>query len=230
VVDPEPPRCNFCSKPKREVFRIIAGESANICNECVELCLEILCDVAQPWEVAKYLGGMVGRMDQTALTRILERSGSQGVYASAGLALRPNTCFYLGPFREPFNNIYANAIRTAVQRLGVSLSRADEIYGSRAIIQDIWEAIFSSEVIIAELTGRNPNVMYEVGLAHALGKQVIILTQTLDDVPFDLKHYRCIVYDPAPAGRRAMAAKLRGTIGALLNRGKLIDLPPRPPQ
>ena len=62
-------------------------------------------------------------------------------------------------------------------------------------MRDIWNGIHSSKIIIAELTGRNPNVLYELGLCHALGKPVIIITQAMEDVPFDLKSLRCIVYN-----------------------------------
>ena len=73
--------------------------------------------------------------------------------------------------------------------------RADEIYKPSEIIKDIYSYIDKSKLLIAELTGRNPNVLYELGYGHALGKTAIMLTQSMEDVPFDLRGYRCIVYD-----------------------------------
>jgi len=55
------------------------------------------------------------------------------------------------------------------------------------IMQQIWVYILNARVLIAELTGKNPNVFYELGLAHAQGKDVILLTQSINDVPFDLR-------------------------------------------
>jgi len=70
--------------------------------------------------------------------------------------------------------------------------------------------------MVADLTGRNPNVFYEIGLAHALGKDVIIITQTMNDVPFDLKALRCIVYDFTPRGMKQLEASLVKTIKTIM--------------
>lgn len=70
--------------------------------------------------------------------------------------------------------------------------------------------------MIADLTGKNANVFYEVGVAHALGKEVILITQTMEDVPFDLKALRCIVYSFTPRGMKEMENKLRTTIREIM--------------
>jgi len=70
----------------------------------------------------------------------------------------------------------------------------------------------SSEFILADVTGKNPNVMYEIGMAHTIGKPVIIITQQIDDVPFDLRHYRCIVYEYTPRGCKDLERKISGTL------------------
>src|SRR4029453_6861595 len=79
--------------------------------------------------------------------------------------------------------------------VGLECVRGDEIYSEQSIVQDIWKSVRRARVIVAELSGRNPNVMYEVGLAHALGKPIILLTRNQEDVPFDLKSLRYIYYD-----------------------------------
>ena len=61
-------------------------------------------------------------------------------------------------------------------------------------MEDVWKGIFQAKVVIADLTSRNPNVYYELGIAHTLGKRFILLAQNIDDIPFDLRHYRCILY------------------------------------
>ena len=109
-------------------------------------------------------------------------------------ALKKDQCFVLMPFRQEYEEIYHDIIKPLLEELGYHCLRADEIYGSTAIIQDIWESIQVSGLIIADMTDRNPNVFYELGLCHAIGKNVILITQSLEDVPFDLRHLRCITY------------------------------------
>jgi len=103
--------------------------------------------------------------------------------------------FVLMPFRDPFNKYYRAIIKPAIEEADMQSLRVDEIFGPTEIVKDIWKAIGNAEIIIAELTTRNPNVMYELGLSHAIGKPVIMLSQNIDDVPFDLRSLRCILYD-----------------------------------
>jgi hypothetical protein len=61
-------------------------------------------------------------------------------------------------------------------------------------MSDVYDSITRARVIIAELTGRNPNVFYELGIAHEQAKAVVQITQSIDDVPFDVRHLRTVVY------------------------------------
>jgi len=103
--------------------------------------------------------------------------------------------FVIMPFKAPFNDYYKSVIRPAVSDAGFDITRSDEIYGTQAFIQKIWNGILKAEAIIAEMTGANPNVLYELGLSHAIGRKVIMVTQNIDSVPSDLRHINCIVYD-----------------------------------
>ena len=107
-----------------------------------------------------------------------------------------NTCFVVMPFRSLFESEYERVIRPAIEEVGLECVRGDEIYTEQAVIQDIWKSIRKARVIVAELSGRNPNVMYETGLAHALGKPIIMLNRDNKAVPFDLGFLRYIYYDP----------------------------------
>jgi hypothetical protein len=102
--------------------------------------------------------------------------------------------FVLSPFGAPFDSYYDKIIKPAIEEGGHKALRADEIYGHRYIITDIWQSIQEAKIVVAEMTSKNANVLYEVGLCHAIGKPVVIVTQTIDDVPFDLRPLRCIVY------------------------------------
>lgn len=106
-----------------------------------------------------------------------------------------NSCFVIMPFTATFNTEYERVIKPAVEAAGLACVRADEIFSKPQIMADIWKSIKSARVVIAELTGRNTNVFYELGLAHTIGKPAIILTRNEDDVPFDLKALRYISYN-----------------------------------
>lgn len=106
------------------------------------------------------------------------------------------SCFVMMPFREPYGSYYEKIYKPAIEKAGLNPMRADdEIFGTGKIIDQIWQGINSSNVLIAELTTRNANVFYELGLAHALEKPVVLVSSNEDDVPFDLNHIRVIYYD-----------------------------------
>ena len=121
-------------------------------------------------------------------------------------------CFVLMPFDKNYEEIYQDIIKPLMQEMGFTCLRADEIYTPTPIMNDVWESIQTSGVIIADLTSRNPNVFYELGLAHAIGKDAIIISQSMDDVPFDLRHLRCIVYEHSLRGLRKLADSIRKNV------------------
>ena len=107
-----------------------------------------------------------------------------------------DTCFVMMPFAAPLGDYYSKIFEPAIQKAGLTPLRADnDIFGTGKIIDQIWNGINSAKVLIAELTNRNPNVYYELGLAHALKKPVVLVCSNEHDVPFDLKHIRVIYYD-----------------------------------
>ena len=102
--------------------------------------------------------------------------------------------FVLMPFDDEFSSIYSGFLEDVLRAKGFEVTRADNIENQRSIMKDVIEGIVKSDLIVADLTSSNPNVYYELGIAHALGKPVIHLTQALEEVPFDLKPYRFIEY------------------------------------
>lgn len=83
----------------------------------------------------------------------------------------------------------------AIAKADLTPIRGDEVYSTGAIIDDIFSSISKSAMVLCDATGKNPNVNYELGVAHALQKPAIIITQSVSDVPFDYRHLRVIVYD-----------------------------------
>jgi hypothetical protein len=104
-------------------------------------------------------------------------------------------CFVLLPLREPFLTIYSEGIAPVAEQLGITCGHAQGILGPGRIINDIYSSITFAQVVIAELTGGNRNVFYELGIAHEQRKQVVLMSQTMDDVPFDVRELRVVVYD-----------------------------------
>ncbi|MFA6598412.1 MAG: hypothetical protein WCS69_11855 [Ignavibacteriaceae bacterium] len=102
--------------------------------------------------------------------------------------------FVLMPFDDKFNDIYKIGIKEACEKSGSYCERVDEQIFDGSILDRIYNQIYKADIIISDMTDRNPNVFYETGYAHALGKKCILMTQNSDDIPFDLKHYPHIVY------------------------------------
>jgi hypothetical protein len=102
--------------------------------------------------------------------------------------------FVLMPFAQKFKDIYTFGIKGAAEDVGAYAENLSEQLFTEGMLDRIFNQISKSDVIVADMTGRNPNVFYEVGYAHALGKIVLLLTQNADDIPFDLKHRQHIVY------------------------------------
>jgi hypothetical protein len=107
---------------------------------------------------------------------------------------KTNKCFVLMPFTEAWSDRVWGKIKEILVNEDLVCERADNLFG-HDILEDIWKAINESEYIIADITTRNPNVFYEIGIAHTLGKKVILLTQKVTDIPFDFKRYRHIIYE-----------------------------------
>lgn len=125
--------------------------------------------------------------------------------------------FVLMPFDEAFEDVYKLGIKPACQTAGAYCERVDEQIFDERILDRIYNQIAKADLVIADMTGRNANVFYEVGYAHALGKLTILLTQNADDIPFDLKHFPHIVY----------GAKISVLQGELAKRVKhYVDNPP----
>jgi hypothetical protein len=127
--------------------------------------------------------------------------------------------FVLMPFREPFNGYYARIFKPALEAAGYTVERADDMYAALPVMLDIQDSIVAADMLLCEMSGRNPNVFYELGLAHAIGKPAILVSTTEDDIPFDLRHVRVISYNSGRAGfeeelRTAITKAARSTAEA----------------
>jgi hypothetical protein len=131
-----------------------------------------------------------------------------------------DTCFVMMPFADPLGSYYEKIYKPAVEKAGLIPIRADnEIFATGKIIDQIWAGINAAKVLIAELTSRNPNVFYELGLAHALQKPVVLVSSNEEDVPFDLHHIRVIYYDVTDPfwGSKLMEKVAENVLSAIKN-------------
>ncbi len=123
--------------------------------------------------------------------------------------------FVLMPFGDEIRPVYEDHIKAACAAINMSCNRADDFFGTNQVMDDVWSAIFHSKIIIADCTGRNPNVFYEMGIAHTIGKPLILITQHKDDVPFDIRHIRYIEYEFSPRGMKRFENVLAETIASI---------------
>ena len=129
--------------------------------------------------------------------------------------IEPTLASAMIPFDAGFNAVY-DSIRQAADNVGLRCRRADDIWENAAIIQDVVALIDHSRVVVCDCTGRNPNVFYEAGIAHTLGREVILITQSEHDIPFDLRHLRYLRYLNNAEGYAALVEALRARMQTIL--------------
>jgi hypothetical protein len=126
-------------------------------------------------------------------------------------AERPGTCFVIMPFADEFDAVHA-AVAAAFEapEVGFRCRRADQLFGGHEIMDGVLRELARAEVIVADLTGRNPNVFYELGIAHMrkAAARVLLMTQRMEDVPFDLRSFNNIVYSPTEEGLAELKRQL----------------------
>ena len=124
--------------------------------------------------------------------------------------------FVAMPFSDDLQPIYEDHIRAVCQDLGLSVARADDFFSTGSVVYEVWRALNASKVVVADCTGRNPNVFYEIGIAHTLGKPVIIVTQDRGDAPFDIRYIYNIEYEFTPRGMATFERRLTESLRRVL--------------
>lgn len=119
------------------------------------------------------------------------------------------------PFDASFDPV-SEKLKDIASDLNLECKRGDDIWESSIITQDIVRLINSSRVVICDCTGRNPNVFYEIGLAHALGKETILIAQDSRDIPFNVEHHRYIRYLNNTEGLTKLGEEITGRLKTLL--------------
>jgi hypothetical protein len=122
--------------------------------------------------------------------------------------------FVLMPFNDKMEKVYTNHIKKMAEELGLTIRRADDIFSPRPFMEKVWDGICGAQLILADCTQENPNVFYEIGLAHTVGKKVVLITRSENNIPSDLQHFDYISYVYDPEGTEQLIERLRTYIKA----------------
>ncbi|NKB43294.1 MAG: hypothetical protein GKS03_03345 [Alphaproteobacteria bacterium] len=129
----------------------------------------------------------------------------------------PDLVSVMMPFHPDFDEVYST-LQKACVKIGLRCMNANEIWEANEIIQDIFSLIYRSKIVVCDFSNKNPNVFYEAGIAHTLGRSVIPIVQNTDHVPFDLKHYRHILYLNNEQGRTDLEEVIEARLRFLTSR------------
>ena len=128
---------------------------------------------------------------------------------SDNVEMNPKFVAVMMPFKQAADRdpVY-RAIKKACTDSGFICKRVDEYYTPGNIVDDITKMICSASIVIADLTDKNPNVMYEVGFAHGRNKQTVCIQEGNIDLPFDMGHNRTLTYTRNDNGLNGLTQKL----------------------
>lgn len=140
------------------------------------------------------------------------------IFGRARFRIQENLCLVIMPFRKDLDDVYENVVKPTIEGTGLVSRRADDIRGHQPIMGDIWKSICEAHVVVADLTGRNPNVFYELGIAHTVGKKTILISQQEEEsIPFDISHIRQIRYSDNASGLATLRDALVGTLKSAID-------------
>ena len=116
--------------------------------------------------------------------------------------------------------VYEDFVKPIIEeQCNLRCERGDDVFGSSVIMEDIRNSITAVDVVVADLTGKNANVFYEVGICHTIDKPVLLMAQSIEDVPFDLRHRRVLLENEySPRGCKRLEKTLRENVLAMLDK------------
>jgi hypothetical protein len=184
-------------------------------------------------ELAERVAEKTADRIQQIQDRQMEELAEQAVRYNDALRLKPgelvfgipasrsqfqSDIFMIMPFRNDLTRLYDEVIKPLIGEIGLTVARGDEFNSTQGVVmEDVWSALNYCQFVIAEITGGNDNVFYELGIAHTLNKPAILITQAQrpEDVPFDIRHLRYIVYRNNNDGLIRLREDLRTAITRL---------------
>ena len=167
--------------------------------------------------IADYIASIYGDDGESvSTTPSLTRSitFTPGVFEVPEGGVESDLIAVMTPFTPQFEPVFG-AIKNAASASGFRILRAKDIWEHSTVIQDVFSLIFKAHIVVCDFTGKNPNVFYEAGIAHTLGKHVVPITQSAADIPFDLQHHRYLSYLNNAEGRSEMETGLAARFRSL---------------
>ncbi len=158
-----------------------------------------------------------GDILQTLCQAGLLENTQPSVFTTPREPIQSNLVSVMMPFNGAFTPVYG-AISAACANLNLECRRADNIWEHSTVIQDIYSLIYRSKIVVCDFSGKNPNVFYEAGIAHSLGREVIPIVQHPDDIPFDLQPHRYIRYLNNAEGLQSLVTEVTPRLQTLMSR------------
>lgn len=186
--------------------------------EFVEGKLRLLKGSAEALEQPPYRGSErdpVFQSPEAVSTELVDLTIAPTVFKIPTGGIEADLVGVMMPLNVAFDAVY-EAIKAAGRAAGLACRRADDMWEDTVVMQDIFSLIYRSRIVVVDFTDRNPNVFYEAGIAHALGRTVVPITQNKDDVPFDLRHHRYLHYLKNGEGLQELIEKLSNRFRTLV--------------
>jgi len=158
------------------------------------------------------------RQTGTSVGMFCFRGSTKVIFANYKVSSSRPKAFVAMQFSEPYNEVYRDAVEPLVKEIGFDTLRVDDVYGPGIIINDIINNLSEASIVIAEISEKNANVYYELGLAHALGKPTVLMAAKGTSLPFDVGPHRCIFYENTIPGRNKLQESLKRSLMGILGR------------
>lgn len=144
------------------------------------------------------------------------------IFHSRNIPVNDKMIFILMPFKEPWSRRVLRKIESVCKTVRMNAVRPDNLHSDQVVTENIWKGICEARIVIADITNRNPNVFYELGIAHTVGKKCILLIQGEEGadiiklIPFDLINYQLIIYQDNTDGFKVLSRKLKESVNHIL--------------
>ena len=181
--------CSFCSKKASSVNRLIAGPNdVNICNECVEVSMKIFGEES---------GGYYCPLFSLKSSRLLSSLGSELNRSPDQRTRTKYEVLYLSPNNPVSEKIYKDHVVPIAAKHKIKIKHFSEVINSKLSFNKELLDIYNASLIIVDIHGQDPNIMYFLGMLKLIGKPLIILTQKQEDIPRGLESDKLILYKNA---------------------------------
>lgn len=164
------------------------------------------------WSNIRVAFGGMSLSEAALLSRHSKGMGVLPIFGRPRQAKERIDIFVIMPFKTKMEKVYTHHIRKLGEKLNLAVRRADEIFAPGPFMEKVWDGICAADLILADCTEKNPNVFYEIGMAHTVGKKVVLITRSDKDIPSDIKHFDYIPYIYDPEGVETLIEKLEGFV------------------